>query len=150
MGPLAGPVCSHCRSQHQLGLRSLQGPPPPLLSATSLGARPPPRLPEHQLFPQGLQGAVLSTTPTKGAWDWVPGPWVLTQLCRQQASRRALSSGTHRAVQSSVPPHWPDPSHQHLTATFHAVRSKSQERFQHPYGGEGVASSLPSPGTPGW
>lgn len=33
-----------------------------------------------------------------------------------------------------MPPHWPDLSHQHLAATFHTRRSKSQERFQHLYG----------------
>ena len=33
-----------------------------------------------------------------------------------------------RAVWSSVPPHWPDLSHQHLAATFHTMRSKSQDR----------------------
>ena len=70
IGPLAGPVHSHYRSQRQWGHRSLQGPPTPgLLRATSLGAWPPPRLPEHQFFPQGLQGAALSTAPAKGAWD---------------------------------------------------------------------------------
>lgn len=70
IGPLAGPVHSPYRLQRQCGHRSPQGPPTPgLLRATSLGAWPPPRLPEHQLFPQGLQGAALSTAPAKGGGD---------------------------------------------------------------------------------
>nr|CAI9698780.1 unnamed protein product [Rangifer tarandus platyrhynchus] len=53
-----------------------------------------------------------------------------------------------RAVQGNLLPHWPKPPHQHLAATFHAARNKSQERFQHLSQGEG-ACTLPSPGTPG-
>ena len=45
-GPLAGPVCSHCRSQHQWGHRSLQGPPtcslpPPWVPGPSPSPRAP-------------------------------------------------------------------------------------------------------------
>lgn len=41
-GPLAGPVHSHYRSQHQWGHRSLQGPPPPPACS-----EPPPWAPSH-------------------------------------------------------------------------------------------------------
>lgn len=64
-GPPAGPVCSHCRSQHQSGHRSLQGPPPHLLTATSLGARPLPASQSTSSSPRACEEWSLGPHPPR-------------------------------------------------------------------------------------